>query len=59
MENVLRIVTLYPILLTRRVHTLWKTDFTGALKVDFWYLKMKPSEQTDYKRRKKKLQFKL
>ena len=29
------------IVLTRKVHILRETDFNGALKVDFWYLKMK------------------
>ena len=29
--------------LTRRVHTLRETDFRRHWRVDFWYLKMKPS----------------
>ena len=31
------------ILLTRRDHTLRETNFCGHWRVDFWYLKMKPS----------------
>ena len=27
---------------TRRKHSLWETDFNGALKVDFWYLAIWP-----------------
>ena len=29
--------------LIRRVHGLWETDFRAHWRVDFWYLKMKPS----------------
>ena len=29
--------------LTRRVHTFREMDFPGHWRVDFWYLKMKPS----------------
>ena len=31
------------VVLTRRVHTLQETDFRRHWRVDFWYLKMKPS----------------
>ena len=31
------------VLLTRRVHTLRETDFRGHWRVDFWYVKRKPS----------------
>ena len=34
------------LILTRRVHTLWETDFRGHWRVDFWYLKMKPNAPT-------------
>ena len=27
------------------VHTLWESDFRGHWRVDFWYLKIKPSAQ--------------
>ena len=33
----------FSLILTRRVHTIQETDFRGNWRVNFWYLKMKPS----------------
>ena len=35
--------------LTRRVHALQETEFFGYWRVDFWYLKMKPSAHISVK----------
>ena len=43
MKTTMYLVIDKPSVLTRRVHGLRETDLRGHWRVDFWYLKMKPS----------------